>query len=29
MANAQGVWIWVLEDIRKDYLEQLKTCRAK
>jgi len=29
MANAQGVWIWVLEDIREDYLEQLKTCRAK
>ncbi|MEO9125811.1 MAG: hypothetical protein ABI262_14185, partial [Microcoleus sp.] len=29
MANPHGVWIWVLEDIRSDYLKQLNDCRAK
>jgi hypothetical protein len=29
MDNSQGVWIWVLEDIRIDYLKQLKACKAK
>ncbi len=29
MKNHQGVWIWVLEDIRLDYLKQLKICNVK
>lgn len=29
MASAQGVWIWDLQAIRKDYLQQLRICKAK
>jgi hypothetical protein len=28
MNNPKGIWIWVLEDIRSDYIAQLKKCKT-